>query len=205
MAIIGIDLDGTLAKSLEENLTASQKEYFRNIYTNIKKKETKKIQGIIMTKILKTYFNIKWKNWQNIEMVENDIPEILKEIAGNKMSFPKINIVTSSYGKKEFIEKWLIKNNIVFTNLIFADPIIKYKYADILIDDRVDIVLNAVKHGKFGILYCKPFEDFVERFPTYLNDYHNLLTDNRIWKQRTVGIGVVSSLGKTREKPQKDH
>ncbi len=156
MAIIGIDLDGTLAKSLEENLTASQKEYFRNIYTNIKQKEPKKIQGIIMTKILKTYFNIKWKNWQNIELVEKDIPEILKEIAGNKMSFPKINIVTSSYGKKEFIEKWLIKNNIVFTNLIFADPIIKYKYADILIDDRVDIVLNAVKHGKFGILYCKP-------------------------------------------------
>ncbi|KXW59328.1 NADH-quinone oxidoreductase subunit D [Ferrovum myxofaciens] len=35
-------------------------------------------------------------------------------------------------------------------------------------------------------------EDFVERFPNYLDDYHNLLTDNRIWKQRTVGIGVVT-------------
>jgi NADH-quinone oxidoreductase subunit D len=35
-------------------------------------------------------------------------------------------------------------------------------------------------------------EDFTNRFPEYLNDYHNLLTDNRIWKQRLVGIGVVS-------------
>ena len=35
-------------------------------------------------------------------------------------------------------------------------------------------------------------EDFTNRFPTYLDDYHNLLTDNRIWKQRLVGIGVVS-------------
>ncbi|NDU90249.1 NADH-quinone oxidoreductase subunit D [Ferrovum myxofaciens] len=35
-------------------------------------------------------------------------------------------------------------------------------------------------------------EDFVDRFPNYLDDYHNLLTDNRIWKQRTVGIGVVT-------------
>lgn len=35
-------------------------------------------------------------------------------------------------------------------------------------------------------------EDFTERFPKYLDDYHELLTDNRIWKQRTVGVGVVS-------------
>ncbi len=34
--------------------------------------------------------------------------------------------------------------------------------------------------------------DFSERFPTYVDEYETLLTDNRIWKQRTVGIGVVS-------------
>ena len=35
-------------------------------------------------------------------------------------------------------------------------------------------------------------EDFTERFPGYVDEYETLLTDNRIWKQRTVGIGVVS-------------
>jgi NADH-quinone oxidoreductase subunit D len=35
-------------------------------------------------------------------------------------------------------------------------------------------------------------EDFAGRFPKYIDDYETLLTDNRIWKQRTVGIGVVS-------------
>jgi NADH-quinone oxidoreductase subunit D len=35
-------------------------------------------------------------------------------------------------------------------------------------------------------------EDFTHRFPKYVDDYETLLTDNRIWKQRTVGIGVVS-------------
>ena len=35
-------------------------------------------------------------------------------------------------------------------------------------------------------------EDFTNRFPTYIDEYETLLTDNRIWKQRTVGIGVVS-------------
>ena len=34
--------------------------------------------------------------------------------------------------------------------------------------------------------------DFTERFPKYIDDYESLLTDNRIWKQRTVGIGAVS-------------
>ncbi|MBS0592413.1 MAG: NADH-quinone oxidoreductase subunit D [Proteobacteria bacterium] len=35
-------------------------------------------------------------------------------------------------------------------------------------------------------------ESFTRRFPGYVDEYETLLTDNRIWKQRTVGIGVVS-------------
>ena len=33
---------------------------------------------------------------------------------------------------------------------------------------------------------------FSERFPGCVDDYETLLTDNRIWKQRPVGIGVVA-------------
>ena len=35
-------------------------------------------------------------------------------------------------------------------------------------------------------------EDFTRRFPTYVDEYETLLTDNRIWKQRLVGVGVVT-------------
>lgn len=35
-------------------------------------------------------------------------------------------------------------------------------------------------------------KDFTDRFPTYVDEYETLLTNNRIWKQRTVGIGVVT-------------
>jgi len=35
-------------------------------------------------------------------------------------------------------------------------------------------------------------EDFANRFPGLVDEYETLLTDNRIWKQRTVGIGVVT-------------
>ena len=33
---------------------------------------------------------------------------------------------------------------------------------------------------------------FADRFPKSVDDYETLLTDNRIWKQRTVNIGVVT-------------
>lgn len=35
-------------------------------------------------------------------------------------------------------------------------------------------------------------EDFTERFPSKVDEYETLLTDNRIWKQRLVDVGIVS-------------
>ena len=35
-------------------------------------------------------------------------------------------------------------------------------------------------------------EDFVTRFPKYIDEYETLLTDNRIWKQRLVDVGIVT-------------
>lgn len=35
-------------------------------------------------------------------------------------------------------------------------------------------------------------DDFCQRFPACVDDYETLLTENRIWKQRTVGVGVVT-------------
>ena len=48
--------------------------------------------------------------------------------------------------------------------------------------------LNANRQGSL----LDFIEDFTNRFPKYVDEYETLLTDNRIWKQRTVGIGVVS-------------
>ena len=35
-------------------------------------------------------------------------------------------------------------------------------------------------------------DDFTQRFPKQVDEFETLLTENRIWKQRTVGIGVVT-------------
>ena len=50
--------------------------------------------------------------------------------------------------------------------------------------------INKLNKNRTGSL-LDFIEDFTKRFPTYVDEYETLLTDNRIWKQRTVGIGVV--------------
>ena len=48
--------------------------------------------------------------------------------------------------------------------------------------------LNADRQGSL----LDFIEAFTERFPGRIDEYETLLTENRIWKQRTVGIGVVA-------------
>ncbi|WFE68076.1 NADH-quinone oxidoreductase subunit D [Thiomicrospira sp. R3] len=48
--------------------------------------------------------------------------------------------------------------------------------------------LNETREGTL----LEFIEAFTQRFPGYIDEYETLLTDNRIWKQRTVDIGIVS-------------
>lgn len=48
--------------------------------------------------------------------------------------------------------------------------------------------LNETREGSL----LEFIEAFTQRFPGYIDEYETLLTDNRIWKQRTVDIGIVS-------------
>src|SRR5690554_4127832 len=50
--------------------------------------------------------------------------------------------------------------------------------------------LKAMNEARSGSL-LDFIEDFTNRFPTCIDEYETLLTDNRIWKQRLVGVGVV--------------
>jgi NADH-quinone oxidoreductase subunit D len=48
--------------------------------------------------------------------------------------------------------------------------------------------LNEIRQGSV----LDFIDGFTKRFDGYVDEYETLLTDNRIWKQRTVGVGVVS-------------
>ena len=51
--------------------------------------------------------------------------------------------------------------------------------------------INRLNENRQGSL-LDFIEHFTSHFPSKVDEYETLLTDNRIWKQRTVGIGVVS-------------
>ena len=55
-------------------------------------------------------------------------------------------------------------------------------------NEREVAALNANRKGSL----LDFLEYFADRFPQRVDEYETLLTENRIWKQRTVGIGVVS-------------
>lgn len=55
---------------------------------------------------------------------------------------------------------------------------------------RSDKELKAMNEARSGSL-LDFIEDFTNRFPACVDEYETLLTDNRIWKQRLVGVGVV--------------
>jgi len=52
--------------------------------------------------------------------------------------------------------------------------------------------LKRINEARSGSL-LDFLDDFTNRFPKLVDEYETLLTDNRIWKQRLVDVGVVSS------------
>uniref|UniRef100_UPI0033418BF5 NADH-quinone oxidoreductase subunit D n=1 Tax=Castellaniella defragrans TaxID=75697 RepID=UPI0033418BF5 len=56
---------------------------------------------------------------------------------------------------------------------------------------RGDKEMRAMNAARSGSL-LDFIEDFTNRFPGCVDEYETLLTDNRIWKQRLVDVGVVS-------------
>jgi NADH-quinone oxidoreductase subunit D len=59
------------------------------------------------------------------------------------------------------------------------------------------LTLNCMRIGglPFDITpgWIERLMEFVDDLPSRIDDYEQLLTDNRIWKKRTVGIGVISA------------
>lgn len=67
------------------------------------------------------------------------------------------------------------------------DQMPQYKPSKVRSAKKVD-QLNQNRQGSL----LDFIDDFTQRFPKYVDEYETLLTDNRIWKQRLVGVGVVT-------------
>ena len=68
-------------------------------------------------------------------------------------------------------------------------PLEMPKYEESKWKSKKDV--NKLNESREGTL-LDFIEDFTNRFPKCVDEYETLLTDNRIWKQRTVDIGIVT-------------
>ncbi len=68
------------------------------------------------------------------------------------------------------------------------DSMPQYKVSSIRSQKEID----KLNHNRQGSL-LDFIEDFSNNFPNKIKQYSDLLTENRIWKQRLVNIGIVSS------------
>lgn len=69
-------------------------------------------------------------------------------------------------------------------------PDVMPQYGDASSKLRSQKDFRAMNDARSGSL-LDFIEDFTNRFPACVDEYETLLTDNRIWKQRLVGVGVV--------------
>ncbi|MGC8651950.1 MAG: hypothetical protein ACP5UH_01720 [Candidatus Micrarchaeia archaeon] len=150
MIIIGIDLDGVLSRSWETVFTPYHSETLYNKIRGSPGSTRKRIADLVVDELFKE----KWENWRGIHLLDNSIPEILRKFS----TFARIEIVTSTSGKEANIKKWLKANGIPYNSIIYSPPNDKWRHCDILIDNRSDVINEAVKHGKIGILLSKKNE-----------------------------------------------
>ena len=87
----------------------------------------------------------------------------------------------------DYLQKILIEANIP---VIKTESAVKLKLSEKLkwVSEKEAARLNENRQGSM----LDFLDDFTKRFPELVDEYETLLTENRIWKQRTVGIGKVS-------------
>jgi uncharacterized HAD superfamily protein len=154
--ILGIDIDGTLADTMELWL-----EFYREDYNVVVSKEDivvynmSKIFPEITFEKMREYFEKAWKNWEKIKPVPNE--EEIKKLNSLDKKY-RIEIVTSTWGEIGNIKKWLEKYNIKYHALIFVkNPEEKPNYCDILVDDKASNIREMIDNKKDGILLEQPW------------------------------------------------
>jgi uncharacterized HAD superfamily protein len=154
---IGIDIDGTLANTIENWIGLVSREYGINISINdITRYDLEDITGLSTDTISEIYKKV-WSNYKEIKPASKSIPKVLKEL---KTEY-KIEIITASVGSSENIKSWLSLNDIYYDSFAHYnsnEEKLNAK-ADIFIDDNPDLIINYAKMGKKAILIKHPWNE----------------------------------------------
>ncbi|ASI13690.1 5'-nucleotidase [Candidatus Mancarchaeum acidiphilum] len=146
---LGIDIDGTLADTVGLVLELYNSEHkFQASKEDLKLYEMAKNLPEIDGGKVKEYFENSWDRWNEIAPVDNAASDVIRKLA----ELYNIRIITATFGDTGNVKRWLEHNEIVYNDFVHCDSSEKYKYCDILVDDRVSCINAVAEHGGRGIL-----------------------------------------------------
>lgn len=94
-------------------------------------------------------FSETWRDWQNLEPMEQDMWQKTKMLC----NLGKTDIVTNAKPEaKEYLEMWLTKHNIHYNELVFSDKKWELDY-NVFIDDSPSNIEKIYDAGKVALVY----------------------------------------------------
>ncbi len=153
---LGIDVDGTLVDTMSKWLDLYRKEFNVEVSKeDLILYDLSKIFPFVTKEKMREYFEKAFENIDDIQLLISQ--KQINELNKLKRKYD-IYIITSSWGDINKIKILLDQHGIFYDALIYVpNSEEKYKYCDILIDDKAQNVKNMLKHNKIGILYKQPW------------------------------------------------
>jgi 5'(3')-deoxyribonucleotidase len=152
--ILGIDVDGTIVDTMEKWL-----DFYKNEFNSEASKEdlfiynVSRIFPFVDYDKMREYFERAFENIDDLKLLISK--DNIRELNSLSKKFD-IYIITSTFSNINQVKKLLDVNNIKYKSFIFVkDSDEKYKYCDILIDDKAKTIKSVVMHNKIGILYLQ--------------------------------------------------
>ncbi len=147
--ILGIDIDGTLADTIGRVLKFYNSEHeFQASKEDIKLYGIERVLPGLNKEKVKEYFENSWSRWNEIEPVDSSAPEIIRKLS----DLYNIRIITATFGNTDNVKRWLEYNNISYMDFVHCDSSEKYKYCNVMVDDRASCINAVAEHGGKGIL-----------------------------------------------------
>jgi 5'(3')-deoxyribonucleotidase len=162
---IGIDLDDTIANSSEHVLDMIKKRYDPNArIEDWNQFDVTACFNITKEQSIRLFTEV-WSKPEEIELVDERIPEIISKLS----SAYKVFLLTATVGSRRFYEPWLEGHNIKFDGIIRVQRSIEKITTgssfgiNYYIDDHELVAKSVASAGKKAILIKRPWNaDFAD-------------------------------------------
>lgn len=175
--VIALDVDGTIADLATQIMKIVKERY--GVELTMEQMTKYHVEELVPGMTRPEFVDILrqiWGNYKEIGLVDNQIPQILKDVHADY----EIHVVTAAVGTDDQIKDWLRINNITYDKFVHvARQADKQKEgADIYVDDYFEVAKQVAVLDKNVIIIKQPWSEIDEQ--TILSS-HNRIVVAQTW------------------------